>query len=274
MIPLDCGEEICDFIDTSLAWDESPMKRIETDLEWHNKTWRLAPPLTIAAQDVQPPQGDRVRSYVVLTSNWRVLPADYEGNMRFAFGETAVSLAWVNENSICQTLNTYQWGFSSLLLLGFCILTILFTLALAFLQLEVYWYSRLYRAGSDASVYHDILGLAEELWLALAKAPKSWADMTAQELTSMAEHVWLDLEADELPPSRSDERFARKDRDHRRSIASREKDAREEAALVRHRIIAQSKADLLPYPPPRRFDDAPSLQVFGHSRRALSSPQS
>lgn len=66
----------------------------------------------------------------------------------------------------------YSWGFSSLLLLTFCIYTILFASTLILLQTDVYWNSRADHNHQSHSLYTDLLYLAEELKSAYGSALK------------------------------------------------------------------------------------------------------
>ena len=134
----------------------------------------------------------------------------YEGDnqgqceMSFAVGDSVVDREYMTTNSICQTLNTYKWGFSSLPLFFFCILTALYVLALAMLQWEVYRYSRIGRVAGSPSIYRDILTLADEIRTRFVPPVQ---EFTAAELETMVRTDMKPLRADlgSLPLSRSEE---------------------------------------------------------------------
>jgi hypothetical protein len=69
----------------------------------------------------------------------------------------------VTESGVCIANQAYSWGFSSLLLLAFCVYTVLFAASLIVLQTQVYWLSRLDRSHQSYSIYADILTIAEAL---------------------------------------------------------------------------------------------------------------
>jgi len=105
----------------------------------HGETWALSPALSFTEQFV-PVSGASEGTCMEVAG---VYNGAYEGDnqgqceMSFAVGDSVVDREYMTTNSICQTLNTYKWGFSSLPLFFFCILTVLYVLALAMLQWEV-----------------------------------------------------------------------------------------------------------------------------------------
>lgn len=150
-----------------------------------------------------------------MSKNRPLVLADYPMQMRFALGDTTMDIDWVKDNSVCQTLNTYKWGFSSLLLFTFCVLTTFFTTALAFLQWDIYWHSRAARVGSEPCIYHDVLALADELHRALADTSKEWPEKNGGELKESMRDVLVRVDAFELPIARSEERSMRRRRDRK-----------------------------------------------------------
>jgi hypothetical protein len=70
---------------------------------------------------------------------------------------------FIIETGVCIASEAYSWGSSSLLLLTFCVYTILFAMTLMVLQTDVYWNSRLDRTHQSYSIYADILTIAETL---------------------------------------------------------------------------------------------------------------
>lgn len=81
----------------------------------------------------------------------------------YLFNNTHLDEDTIKRAGRCVSEDQYQWGFSSLLLLTFCIFTIRFACALIVLQTDVYWNSRHDRVFQSHSLYADILYLAGEL---------------------------------------------------------------------------------------------------------------
>jgi hypothetical protein len=79
---------------------------------------------------------------------------------------------WISANSFCRPANTYHWGFASLLLLVFCIISTLFALIILLLRWDIYWNSRAGRFKSHISIYRDAIDLVAELTRQLES--KSW----------------------------------------------------------------------------------------------------
>jgi hypothetical protein len=84
-------------------------------------------------------------------------------NSIYLFNNTYLEEDTIKRAGRCVSEDQYQWGFSSLLLLTFCIFTNLFAFALIVLQTDVYWNSRHDRSSQSHSLYADILYLAGEL---------------------------------------------------------------------------------------------------------------
>ncbi|KJY01019.1 hypothetical protein TI39_contig305g00001 [Zymoseptoria brevis] len=70
---------------------------------------------------------------------------------------------WLQKLFRCQTLETYQWGFSSLLLFTFCMATTIFLTVLLTLNLDIYLNSQVNRMHQDFSLHRDILDYAGEV---------------------------------------------------------------------------------------------------------------
>ena len=81
----------------------------------------------------------------------------------YLFNNTHLDEDTIKRAGRCVSEDQYRWGFWSLLLLTFCIFTILFASALIVLQTDVYWSSRHDRVFQSHSLYADILYLAGEL---------------------------------------------------------------------------------------------------------------
>lgn len=94
-------------------------------------------------------------------SDWYV--EEPVGNLYTTSNGTGIDRDTIKRTSRCIADDAYSWGFSSLLLLTFCIYTILFALALMVLQTDVYWNSRHDRDHQYHSMYTDVLYLAKEL---------------------------------------------------------------------------------------------------------------
>jgi hypothetical protein len=70
---------------------------------------------------------------------------------------------WIQETTVCQSSNHYEWGFSAHLLLVFSIVTALFAAILAGLQVTSFADGRTSRLEQHVSVYRDVLDLATAL---------------------------------------------------------------------------------------------------------------
>ena len=73
------------------------------------------------------------------------------------------SSEYLQQNSVCQPTDRYQWGFSSLLLLVFCLFSTLFTITLTLLHYDAFWNSRTARYHYDVNHYRDAVDLVYEL---------------------------------------------------------------------------------------------------------------
>lgn len=107
----------------------------------------------------------------------------------------------LKDTTRCIASDQYSWGFSSMLLLTFCLYTCLFAMALIALQAEVYWYSQSDRLNLSTSIYADILFLADAMQTRFGKGV--WS-LSVKELDKkISDHrggISVDLEP--LPRSR------------------------------------------------------------------------
>lgn len=181
---------------------------------------------------------------------------DWRAILRFSIAGIVHDAAWVERHTICQTLNAYRWGFSSLLVFTFGIVTLLFTLALAFLQAEVYLYSRVHRSGSESSLYHDILAFAEELQIALSGHSQKWSEMTGPALEIAVKDARVSIKTKKLPHPRR-EQLTLWWKEYGRDSARLEKEAEENTHAVRQRIISDVQEQGLPLVPEWRYAAEP-----------------
>ncbi|SMR52928.1 unnamed protein product [Zymoseptoria tritici ST99CH_1E4] len=110
---------------------------------------------------------------------------------------------WLQKVSTCQTLETYQWGFSSLMLFTFCMATAIFLTVLLTLNLDIYLNSQVNRVHQDFSLHRDILDYASEIQ---AEVGKDKADsMPSKVLESYMGSLSAEarVSAYEYPPSRA-----------------------------------------------------------------------
>lgn len=63
-------------------------------------------------------------------------------NQRLAFDSVEYNATYITYSGLCIADKAYSWGFSSLLLLTFCVYTLTFAATLVSLQTDVYWNSR------------------------------------------------------------------------------------------------------------------------------------
>lgn len=181
-------------------WENDLPWKVNSSLRFKDQTWKLTPPLQIVLYK----QGASGGS--TMESNWGYAAA-FGNKLMLALtdDDKAYDLEWWQERSVCQTLNTYQWGFSSVLLFLFCVLTIVFAASLAFLHLEIYFHSRLYRRAGPPGTYHFILALATELQAILSHWNGHWTEITEQELIEAVQDRTIDVDARHLPCSRAEE---------------------------------------------------------------------
>lgn len=149
--------------------------------------------------------------------------SDFQGNKSTVglLGGSAYTESFVKETGICIASEAYSWGFSSLLLLTFCVYTLCFATALITLQTEVYRHSRLDREHQSHSIYADILTIAEALKSIpeynlqdLLQSPKA----LDEKLGGRKHGVRFDVRG--LPLARSDEKWALREEKLRDESAS------------------------------------------------------
>lgn len=117
--------------------------------------------------------------------------------------------SWISNNTICEPETSYQWGFSFLMLFTFLIAFCLFLITLVALHWSVYDYSRADRFKQPISVYRDVLDLAAELKAQLGDETMDLpADKLHDEVVRFGSGIQFDVEG--LPPSRKEEKKARK----------------------------------------------------------------
>lgn len=123
----------------------------------------------------------------------------------FAPGNISMTGEWIGgtNHTSCLPSDSYQWGFSSLMLLSFCIATILFVCIVAALRRSNERHSRAMRYKQHFSVYRDALDVS----LAL----RSLGDQDVEEMSAkdLDEYIGqrkpsLRLDIDDLLPSRSE----------------------------------------------------------------------
>ena len=111
-----------------------------------NKTWSLeTPPLKIIAQ---------YGVFEAYTS---------EDPKYLGLGDLLINSTWLQNNSICQPSDRYEWGFSSILLLIFCLASILFAIVLTVLHYDALLNSTADRYKYDVNHYRDAVDLVYEL---------------------------------------------------------------------------------------------------------------
>jgi hypothetical protein len=168
---------------------------------------------------------------------------DYQGNMssydKF-FNGSIYTEEFIKRTGICIASEAYSWGFSSLLLLTFCIYTLLFATTLITLQTEVYRHSRLDRDHQSHSIYADILAIAEALksipeynLLELLRSPKE----IDEKIGGRKHGIRFDMRG--LPLARSDEKWALKEEKLRDELASAASRTQEETELQRLELVQQ-----------------------------------
>ncbi|EME45927.1 hypothetical protein DOTSEDRAFT_51541 [Dothistroma septosporum NZE10] len=111
---------------------------------------------------------------------------------------------WLHDKQVssCQTLETYQWGFASLLLFTFCIFTIIFLCVLLALSVDVWLNSQVNRMEQSFSLYRDILDYASEIRAELGEQVEG---MSPKELQSSMDALKAEasISAYEYPPTRA-----------------------------------------------------------------------
>lgn len=158
---------------------------VESNLTLDGHLWMLqSPTLDIEWQD-----------YGNATSIW------------YGPGNTTMSGEWIQEtgHSSCLPSNTYQWGFSSLMLFCFCIATTVFVCVVVALRRNNERHSRASQYKQHFSLYRDVLDLASELH---TLGDEDIEEMSANEIEKyVTQHKGsVRLKIDELLPSASEQR--------------------------------------------------------------------
>jgi hypothetical protein len=165
----------------------------------------------------------------------------------------------VRNSSVCIASDQYSWGFSSMLLLTFCIYTLLFAAALILLQAEVYWYSRSDRLDLSSSIYTDILFLADAIQTRFGHG--IW-DIPVKELDKQVRdhRGGISVDVDKLPCSRIEMRTRRK------KITRKSQDAKMQQLATMDRV-SESDTSGLRYLSISHFDplESRSQSVIGRS---------
>jgi hypothetical protein len=187
------GSGLCSFDQPAGAHN---ITDFSSKISFPNASYNLsAPPLNITIQQNAPD---------VFATNSYTLDEGTVGPY-YAIKTTAFNQTWIQDKSSCLSLNQYKWGFSSLLLFCFSILTVIFGMVMAYLQWEVYWHSRIDRCRVESSIYGDVVNLAAELQ---KRAAEPIETMSAYELSRSAkrDREGMRIETDALPVTRAEER--------------------------------------------------------------------
>ena len=101
--------------------------------------------------------------YLSLTKNYPPSPFNPSWETYFAYGNVSYSAGQVESQGKCLPTDGYIWGFSSLMLFTFCMITIVVALFLIALHYDAYLNSAADRYKLSISPYRDVQDLAEEL---------------------------------------------------------------------------------------------------------------
>lgn len=159
----------------------------ESNITLNDHTWQLEdPPLDIIAQIHTGSVGTATINYMST------------GNLTF-------SSDYLRANSKCEPSDKYEWGFSSLLLLVFCLFTIIFAMILTALHADAFWNSRADRHEYDVNHFRDAVDIVYELRDNYVE--DSILHMPARELVQGLHDrdKSMQLDIKELPPSRSEQ---------------------------------------------------------------------
>lgn len=142
--------------------------------------------------------------------------------------ESLRSYTSIIESSECIPTKQYSCGFSSQLLLTFCVYTFPFATTLVALHTEAYWESRSYRLNQPHSIYSDILAIADAL------ESKFGSDVRSLPIKDLDKKIsrhagGIRLQVDGLPPRRG-EVFRHKEL--RQALQAGNEDAGEEVATM------------------------------------------
>ena len=202
-----------------------------------------------------------------LTANYPPSPDNPSGNTYFAFGNTTHSAGEVESSGKCLPTDGYIWGFSSLMLFTFCMITIAVALLLITLHYDAYFNSAADRYKLHISPYRDLLDLAEELRAHYGAAQA--ADMPAKELDkAMGEDpVATGLETETLHRSRgarwkqakaSKKSFTRSDARKRSKVADGKAATDAEESLMSMGLDVQLHSEMEMAKLPARVASRPS----------------
>lgn len=160
-------------------------------------------------------------------------------DLRFAYNNASFKAAYLEEKGVCLPGDDYIWGFSSLMLFTFCMITIAVALILITLHYDAYFNSAADRYKFSISPYRDVLDLAEELRRHYGSAET--AEMPAKELDTRMrkEPVAVGLETGDLHRSRGARRKQKKA--ERKALARSE--ARKREGVVDGRAAAAAGAE-------------------------------
>jgi hypothetical protein len=191
----------------------------------------------------------------VLSLTQNLLPSQGStgAHLLFAYKNVSMTPQDVLVAGKCLPGNDYIWGFSSLMLFTFCMITIAVALLLMTLHYDAYFNSAADRYKLSISPYRDVLDLAEELRVHYGTAET--ADMPANELDrAMREDpVATGLEMDTLHRSRrarwkqakaSKKSFARSDARKRTAAAESQTATDAEESLMSMGFDAQLHSEM------------------------------
>ncbi|KAK5715465.1 hypothetical protein LTR15_010109 [Elasticomyces elasticus] len=166
--------------------------------------------LPLNATSVSRNVGSSVRlggqSYDMESPVLTVLPNLYDtrGSYQYyAFGNLTLTRDYIEKNISCEPIKTYLWGFSSILLFIFSILTVLFCAILLALQQDAFRHGQADRYNHiPTNAYRDALDLAEELREQLGDDVQR---MPADELKRLVERdgVGISIDTKGMVPARS-----------------------------------------------------------------------
>jgi len=160
----------------------------------------------------------------------------------FFGGNSSISWSYITTNGTCQPTKTYEWGFSSLMLFSFCIVTCFVSILMLWLHYDAWWYSSADRYPLYISVYQDILDLADALRRHYGITELN--SMPARTLQkTIKDHPWgVELETDDLLPSRGSEKDEKLEAQIRRGNPRSQGRAQSgEDFLLQIRVPQQSK---------------------------------
>lgn len=178
-------------------------------------SWELSPPLDVhfrvSFSDTRRDQSNINQRCLNVSDCWfgydlNLTETEYMQKQRisaFSHNGTGFNDTTIRETGRCVAEDAYSWGFSSLLLLTFCIYTICFAFALILLQTDVYWNSKYDRVHRSHSIYTDVLYLADELRAEFGSTMQGHAQSPTK-VERMVEHAkhGLNIDVTGLPLSR------------------------------------------------------------------------